>query len=418
MSNRSANSSILGFEYQLVESLYVILDKQIKGTDESVIIEGIEDLDSIGPNVTEFYQYKYYHETRVSASTFQKATAYLFCHWKRHQNENFRYKLFINAKNLLKTPNVLELSHIFSLKYAEQILRQEQKDGSFQNDVLYTEDELQAFLTRYEVKMVPAYDEVIVNIQEQIHNIFGVENELAEKLYLPLLLTKIHNIAVQKSVTDRTISVTKFIQSFKADSKKIDKIIRFHYKKIDETIKSLIQYLKNTYSFQRRRYSLVLQFGKSWDQDDLISLISFLAPSFVSKDVRTDNLPLTFAIDLDSSEMIQFKKKLAAESINQGVNYLFNDGYETFCFSIPIFSCPPIFNKSRSNTKYSDSISFNYRICMLDNCNRVLLNSALSDPFVFCFDIEFNKGVNNVPYLQLDKFDKEAVQALIGGLAK
>lgn len=256
---------------------------------------------------------------------------------------------------------------------------------------------------------------VIKQVRDLIQKIFHSSYNLIDLFYLPSMLKKVHDIAIEDALEKRTVDVNEFVEDMKEKAKNINKIILWNYEDSQKTIHTLISYLNDAYSFKTGKYNYVLQFGKTWSDNDIMSLIKTLVPRFVSAGKRIDNCPLTFGLEADHSKMIEFKTDLMNRVNQEASNLAMNDGYETFGFLPELFSKGPLFSTSKSGVNYTKEISFNYRLSSLSNCNIAL--SKFKNPFVFCFDTQFSVDAD-IPNLQLENFSVDSVQMLLGGLLK
>jgi len=76
MSNRSAEASIKGYNYQFLHTVKDILEN--KSDTYENIIEGIEDLDIVKENSRDLIQYKYHEEQSYQNSRVAKPIALMF----------------------------------------------------------------------------------------------------------------------------------------------------------------------------------------------------------------------------------------------------------------------------------------------------------------------------------------------------
>lgn len=259
LGNRAANASIKGFEYQLLQSLSMILKSYVKDRTNVIEIEGIEDLDIHGSDSVDLYQFKYYEKSNPRNSVFQEAIAYLFCHWKKHKSESYVYKLLVYSTGELSSMNIEELMKVLSLKKSSAIREKELTKSAL--DI----KELNEFLSVFKFEKVCSYEDSLKEIHIQIENIFNVPDDAVSLFYLPLMLKEVHDKAIEESSKNRTVNTDKFIRNIKSKARDMNRIILWNYEDTGKTIQTLHSFLNNEYSLKTQRYSYVLQFGVNGD---------------------------------------------------------------------------------------------------------------------------------------------------------
>lgn len=397
--NRSADSTILGFEYQFLLTIKEILEAIQKKASTTFTIEGIEDLDIYSIS-TKLHQYKYYKKTNVSFSSIQEPIAYMFCHWKKSTNQNITYRLFVHSNHYnfqnLTFDNVM---YILALTQARGILNNE--------SILLNVNEVRQFFNSFEFVFSASFEEEKKNVVELISSNLHKSFTESDTFYYPLIIEYIHSIAIATTPKGRTISLNDFLKHIQ----KIDTIMNSNYSSLSSNeniiVKAFVKQMKDIKYSDKHTYSYVLRFGKNWEKRIDALLIQNIALQFSYKGNRTTNRPVTFLFDFDTKNINILKKGLLRLQKNNLL--IMNDGFESISFNKKIFSLEPIYY--RNNTKYTD-ISFNYRIALCKNGDSTLENI---DPFFLNFDINSPKTKNSVSF---NGFQPNFISKIMKGLSK
>lgn len=399
--NRSADSTILGFEYQFLLTIKDILAEIKKKSSTKYTIEGIEDLDIYSIS-TKLHQYKYYKKTNVSFSSIQEPIAYMFCHWKKSTNQNIIYRLFVHSDHYnfqnLTSDNVM---YILTLTQARAILKKE--------SILLDDDEVKQFFSSFEFLFSASFEEEKKNVVGLISSNLHKSFTESDTFYYPLIIEYIHSIAIATTRKGRTISLNDFLKHIQ----KIDTIMNSNYSSLSSNenvlVNTFIKQMKDIKYSDKHNYSYVLRFGRNWEKRIDAQFIQNIALQFSYEGNRTTNKPVTFLLDFDTKNINILKKQLLKSHKNNLL--IMNDGFESISFNKEIFSLEPIYYRNKNNTKYTDT-SFNYRIALCKNGDSTLEEV---DPFFLNFDINFPKTENSVSF---NGFQPNFILKIMKGLSK
>ena len=90
--SREAISTIKGYYYQF--DYFILQLLQLQDDDDSVRIEGIEDIDIFSADCTKAVQCKYYDGTGCSPSVIGKAVRPMLQHFADNKDSKLSYKLY------------------------------------------------------------------------------------------------------------------------------------------------------------------------------------------------------------------------------------------------------------------------------------------------------------------------------------
>lgn len=385
--SREADSTIRGFQYQLLQTQKQIL-LSIKNHEENkFLVEGVEDLDLSGDRY-EFQQYKYYESTIVTASKIEEPIAYMYCHWKMHHSQKFFYKLFIYTKNLrvdIKSAN--DLAKILAMSAAKGIL-----DKTLSGDEK-ADPEIDKFYLMFSLIEVSDIETTVNEVIDLIKSVLHKRRGDSKDLYYPLISQYIASVAIAKTEIEREISLSDFQKHI--DDKDVAITHRIVHGFVDDRVlvRACFNEMKQLEYCNSHHYNYVLRFGKNWQGRISAQMILDIASLFASKGQRCSNKPVTFLLDFKETEMNQLKKQLIDVNIN--VNQLImNDGFESIQFTPSLFNADPMQKLLKNHTLY-EALSYNYRVALMSNSFNALPGN---DPYVFDFDIESKMESRNMAF--------------------
>lgn len=401
---RQASASILGFEYQLRMTASRVLDAIENQQLHKMKIEGIEDLDIYDGKDTELCQYKYYEGTSCSASTFQKAIAYFYCHWYQQSNflrSTYKYRLFAHSKNEFSgydTP--CELYKTLSFPEAKKILNN--------RHVSFDKRQVLTFSESFKFIRSQSYDELTKTSEVRLATALQVKPTMSEALYYPWLLTKITNIAVQKNDNDRIIDPGALLLELNENKISIGRVFYGNSLQENQLCNVIVNKINNVYLKTDAKPNFVLVFGSIWKEKDIVSLVELLTESFAFKGRKSVNMPLTFSLDTGQFLIDKLKKQIL-----KSTSYMINDGFESIDFQPDRFVRPPVFSSKNKNVY--QMVSYNLRVVKMDNLAKAY--SGLGDAVALFFDCHDHPFIAD-KYVELDSFDVELITKLVKKLER
>lgn len=214
MENRSreAISSIKGYYYQF--DYYVLQLLSLENDDDSVRIEGIEDVDILLVDTTKAVQCKYYAETKCTPSVIGKAIRPMLAHFSENKvNPHLiTYRLFgcySNGTESIELPLTVEYSKNKLFTFTEKGVKHE-----LHKELGLTDADIRLFLSRLELQInAVSYEDqiekIIICFQKTIH---CTEYD-ARYFYYVNAVSFVKEVVVKKTMTARTVTKKRFLDA-------------------------------------------------------------------------------------------------------------------------------------------------------------------------------------------------------------
>lgn len=323
MSNRSATDTITGYFYQFDYSIFKLLG--LVNNNDSVTVEGIEDVDIKTVDEKTVIQCKYYAKTEYNHSVIAKPIRLMLNHYKEVKSgikPKINYYLYGHYKNgheKLTFPISVEFLKKHFLTYTKKDVEYLHHEYLGLDD-----DDLNDFISLLFIDIkANNYDDQFREILDKLKSIFNCSLFEAENYYYNNALKVIKELSTQGDLKNRTISKAEFIK--KIDKKQIlfNEWLSF-YKGKKTLLKRLRQeyftYL-NTSPFER---FFLLEVNKSdYLRSNVKELLQIISKKWsnISKRTPTPFCPYIYIHNIDSDELIAIKHELQLEGFH------FIDGY-------------------------------------------------------------------------------------------
>ena len=281
MNNRTATDTIKGYFYQFDYSIKRILEAS--NEKDSIVIEGIEDIDIETATETNAVQCKYYSKTEYNHSVIAKPIRLMLGHFideKRKGNKVLKYLLYgfyHSGHHKLSLPLSIDNLKNNFLTYTTKGLKK-----YHHTDIGASDSELNEFISALEIDInAQEYNsqlDVIFNLLKKEFNCTEFESE---HFYYNNALNVIKQIAVEPDITGRKISKTDFIS-------KIDyKTILFN--------QWFLEYkgLTNHFKALKKEYFT----GLNSSPFDRFFLIDLDAPKYKRAELKDLIIPMTLKMD-------------------------------------------------------------------------------------------------------------------------
>ena len=210
--SRDAVSTIKGYYYQF--DYYILQLLSLENDNDSVRIEGIEDVDIITEDSTKAVQCKYYDGTACSPSVVGKAIRPMLIHFSENKANQpaYSYRLFGHygsGQSSIVQPLTVEFAKQKLFTYTEKNV----------HHVLHTElgladDEIQRFLDKLDLQLYATiYEDQVESIIGRIQNVLQCSEYDARFFYYNNAVSFVKEIAVKKTTSARTVTKKRFIDS-------------------------------------------------------------------------------------------------------------------------------------------------------------------------------------------------------------
>ncbi|WP_404996813.1 DUF4297 family anti-phage-associated protein [Caldifermentibacillus hisashii] len=327
MSERSAIDTIKGYFYQFDYSIKCLLE--LKNDNDSIIIEGIEDIDIKTATEETAVQCKYYSKTEYNHSVIAKPLRLMLNHFKNAKDgKSKRVKYYLNGcyksgHEKLKQPISVEFlkSNFLTYKRDNVTYRHYESLG-------LTDDDLREFISLLSINInATDYDSQLNSILELLKKQFGCSDFEAENYYYNNALNIIKSLAIENAIEKRRITKKRFLQLI--DNKKFLFNIWFiKYKGKKSYLKELRRnYFSSLNASPFERFFLIeVPPSDSYNRAELKELLMIISEKYsrLSKREKNPFCPYVLLFNISNQELINLKTDLHNE------NFIFKDGFDFY----------------------------------------------------------------------------------------
>lgn len=367
MTTRAADATIKGYYYQFDTSILKLLE--LPTDSDSVIIEGIEDIDINTATDATTVQCKYLSKPRFINSAVRDPITLMLDHFVNPATpNNLKYVLYAHFES--ETPGSEPTIDLTKLK--EILTYTENKvEKHYEIEQEISNDKLNAFLSQFKLTFGTEFDTQQKQVIDKFKNEFKCSELEADIHFYNNALRIVIDKAIKKTASQRKITKAEFISGIDCRKQLYNEwFIKLRSKK--EYLKLTAQNLKSTRALDPTRTKVIVIGKNIIAADNLeLPLKSFLE-NLINKYYKLNSSlrnakPLTIALDCDASTLQDTKIFLIDNEI------LFNDGFEEIKFSTQIFNKEPIINTTTNCMKILKS---SYLIKLISK--ETLMNNILS----------------------------------------
>lgn len=330
MTDRTAIDTIKGYFYQFDYAIAKLLE--LGNDTDTIIVEGIEDVDISTATEETAIQCKYYAKTEYNHSVIAKPIRLMLDHYKEVVNGNkqrINYKLygyFQSGQTKLTLPIDSTILKKHFLTYDKTDKKTGKKITHYHHLKLsLTDTQLDDFISLLAIDISALeYQSQVSKISTLLMTQFGCKAFEAEHFFYNNALKVIKDIAVESSVTKRKISKEEFL-------KKIDfKRVLFNewfvaYKgeaKLYSELRSQYFTGLNTSSFER--FFIIEVPTTNYIRAELKDLILTISRKWSKLSAREPQpfCPYIYLHNILQQELIHLKKELYSEG------FIFIDGFD------------------------------------------------------------------------------------------
>ena len=378
MKDRTAINTIKGYFYQFDYSIKRILESS--DSTDSIVVEGIEDIDINTATEKTAIQCKYYSRTNYTNSVIAKPVRHMVTHYiteKRNGNKPIKYFLygyFKDGHEKLEYPITLENLKENFLTFTEK----KQKQYHHIN-IGATDTELQEFLSYLEIDInAQEYESQVTSLLDLFKKEFNCNDFEAEFYYYNNALSVIKKIAVETDINNRKITKAVFLKMI--NSKSILFNIWFlEYK----GQKALFRKLKGEYFTSLNtspfdRFFLMEIDRSNYKRAELKELIFIISKKWtkISRRESRPFCPYVFIYGIENTELIELKRELSDE------DFFFLDGFpfQGAKFNVKSLLIQPNYNNQYS-IKFINEISHLDEVIKESRKTKEIYQFYIKDPF-------------------------------------
>lgn len=399
MTSRCANSSIKGYFYQFLHTIYDILNQE---DDKINIIEGIEDLDICSSEESKLCQYKYHEEKHFTNSVVGKPIGLMYNHFLNNEQGTYVYKLILYISEELPIIDEERLTRILSMKASQDYI--DELNKQYCGDNL----KIQSFLKRFSCIKSEKFSALEERVIKKIIDIFNVSEDEARFTIISNALKIIMNFAVKSNYEDRTISTKEFKTLI--NSKKQSADIAFCTRLYGETkATQMIKTRMRDMNIKPNTHDYIFYISDT-TRMQLSNLILEIAKKFYYKGNKNDYRPVTFIIQ----NMPNIKNSIVNTMQSNGEVIIFNDGYEDYGFCYKIFNQKPI-TTSRPLSGKVNNVNFNFKIISLNTYQNNKEKIDFENPVMFSIGESKDEIINDFEKIYyINVLSNEKIISILG----
>lgn len=315
---RSAESSIKGYYYQFDYSIIKVLE--LRNDNDTICIEGVEDVDITDENNVVFHQCKCYESLEYVHSKIAPAIRQMLCHYAKNKSKGFNYHLYGTFQSGQgKFPGV-------SLSFLKKNVCNYTKNRI--THILYDElslkdDDLNDFIAHLSIDVnAPSYHDQEKKVIETIGTVLNCGIHEATLYYCNALYI-IKQLAVQTNESDRIISKSKFINAIKTVDAQFEMWL-LHKNGVERFAKAIKKKYFTSFNISPYNRFFIIECDKYTSNPDLKTIVLRISNKYskLSQSANPKFCPFFCFFGISEHQLLELKKSLA----NDGI--LFTDGYD------------------------------------------------------------------------------------------
>ena len=184
----------------------------MESDDDSVRIEGIEDVDKITSGIIEAVQCKYYSGTKCVPSVVGKAIRPMLRHFADHKDDSVRYKYSLYAHYNSGQDTIMKPLTVEYVKQKFFSYKEKEVEHVLHNELGLSDEDLSVFIKRLNLQLyAESYDDQICSVKSMLKNVIGCTEYEASYFYYNNAVSFVKSVAVKKSAKSRTVTKKQFL---------------------------------------------------------------------------------------------------------------------------------------------------------------------------------------------------------------
>lgn len=325
MADRSAVSTIIGYFYQFDRSILSILG--LTSTNDSVVIEGIEDIDVHTATETTAVQCKYYEKSEYNHSVIKPAIMFMLAHYKAGLiagRPAIYYQLsghFASGQDKLRLPFGIDFlkAHFLTTVSDKKTVQKHEELG-------VSDEELEEFLKLLSIDVNAAkFNDQFQDIIKLLVKQFDCSPFAAEFFYYNSALRVIKELATEPNNALRVITRADFIRRIDTSSFLFDEwfIAKLGLAKYYRRLRNEFFATGVNVSPVDRLFIIHLA-SDTYSRNAVKTLLKTVSRKYskLSKRDAKPFSPYVLLVGIDDSELVSLKQELHNEDVR------FVDGYD------------------------------------------------------------------------------------------
>lgn len=403
MKDRTAIDTIKGYFYQFDYTIKRLLE--LNSETDSIVVEGVEDVDIEAATEETAVQCKYYSKTEYNHSVIARPVRQMLSHYKtvkEGKNKRVKYLLyghFKSGQQKLKAPINKDFLKDHLLTYTKENIQY------YHHMILGLDDhDLTDFLSLLEINInASSYENQLTDVLSLLKQQFNCSDFESENFYYNCALKNIKNIATEPNISKRKITKKQFLDLI--NTRKILFNLWFiEYKGKQKYLKGLKQqYFTNLNTSPFERFFLIEIPSSGYTRTELKELLFIISKKYskLSKRESTPFCPYVYLHNIGRDELVKIKTELSQE------NFLFIDGYD---FEGSTFNPTSI---SR-NVTYENKIQLKI-LNEIDHIDRTLKEITKTKEIYqfYTADTFFNKYYQNIKHIEIQVSELKDIREVI-----
>jgi hypothetical protein len=348
-ANRSASASIKGYAYQFDLTTLEVL---AAAEDDTIVVEGCEDIDLERGTGQELVQCKYLAAAKYSLVSLRKPLLPMLNAFAGGRECD--YRLYVYYGEPAGVPETLTVDEL------KKALTEKKQSGEtpIKHYAGIEDATLKAFLKRFTIQSGPEFYEQQAQVQNALRAALEATAEDVCDLHYPKAVSLILDLAIRPKESERQTTRSEFIALLDA---RPELYTRWHREIVGaERMRSLLKRRIKAVGLLARdkRRLIVLTAPNTGTTSSLVSitnLVEKLATTDYGEGKLSSAKPWTVVYDATDEEVFKLKRRLLDLCI------AYHDGYETAQFSPLMFNRAPTINTYPASKKIK-STSYDIRV--------------------------------------------------------
>lgn len=358
-AKRTAGPTIRGFAYQFDHTILRVLGAS-KG--EVVRVEGLEDVDIFGNEVTSSVQVKYYESRSFTPRAFREPILQMLKSYAAGRTHN--YVLYVHTGRASAPPRSLTTDQL------KDALTHSLRSGeTVEHWTDFTTTTLESFRAALTLEHGVSFDAQVSATQSALESALGCTREDVRALFHPSAREFIQGVAMRPNETDRLLTRAALL-----DAVPVKKVIyaRWHKEAVSQEVyrRAVTRRLKEVGVSKASKMRGIVVTVDDGSVEEVISLAVALTKNFGVGVALSTAKPWTLFAEGSVEAVNEVKAGLIAQNIQ------FNDGFESISFNPGLFALPPVVNVKKG-TSLMTKASYQIRVLTAANAQS-LCNDLVS----------------------------------------
>lgn len=318
MANRESVSTIRGYFYQFDYSIIQVLS--LKNDDDTICVEGVEDVDINKENNIAFHQCKCYEGSEYNHSVIAPAVRWMLKHFSENKASKYNYYIygvFRSGQNKLTTITVdFAKKHFFTYT-------KDKKKHILYSELSLSDADISSFLSKLKINIrAESYEKQEETVKQLLCSCLGCRKQNVEPYYCSAL-SAIKDLATKDNISDRTISRAEFISKLQNVDAQYEMWLlqKNGTSKFAKAVKK--KYFYNGLNISPYNRFFLIECDNSTSLTDLKTVLIHISDIYsnLSSRAKPKFCPYFCLYGLNEENLIDLKKKLARDKV------VFTDGY-------------------------------------------------------------------------------------------